>query len=106
MKKEVMVGGWEDRFRSDAEIIPVRVRIGYALDPLWSDSDPYCYYLGTNGKPFTATNQMDFHNQALDAYEAQLDQQIEVNNGVTLCVTAYETDGRRTASMQRSFRRQ
>ena len=59
----------------------------------WSNSDPYCYIEDTNGKPFTATNQMDFHNQALDAYEAQLDQQIEVNNGVTLCVTAYEKDG-------------
>ena len=58
-----------------------------------SNSDPHCYIEGTNGKPFTATNQMDFHNQALDAYEAQLDQQIEENNGVTLCVTAYEKDG-------------
>ena len=36
---------------------------------------------------------MDFHTQSLDAYEAQLDQQIEENNGVTLCVTAYEKDG-------------
>ena len=37
--------------------------------------------MDTNGKPFTATNQMDFHNQALDAYEARLDQQIEENKG-------------------------
>ena len=36
-----------------------------------------------NSSPVT---DMDFHNQSLDAYEAQLDQQIEVNNGVTLCV--------------------
>ena len=62
-----------------------------------------CYRLTTftaktrgphTGKPVTtATNQMDFHNSSLDRYEAQLDQQIEVNNGVTLCVTAYEKDG-------------
>ena len=49
--------------------------------------------MDTNGKPFTATNQMDFHNQALDAYEARLDQQIEENKGYRIAVTAYEKDG-------------
>ena len=86
-----MVGA--NRFRSDAKIIPVRVQIGYHLDPILVRFGSVLLYVGTNGKPFTATNQMDFHNQALDRYEAQLDQQIEVNNGVTLCVTAYEKDG-------------
>ena len=65
---------------------------GFTADPLWVRFGSVLLF-GNERKPFTATNQMDFHNQALDRYEAQLDQQIEVNNGVTLCVTAYEKDG-------------
>ena len=60
-------------------------RLATHMDPILVRFGSILLIWYTNGKPFTATNQMDFHNQSLDAYEAQLDQQIEENNGVTLC---------------------
>ena len=88
--------GWlevEDRFRSDAEIIPVRVRIANHLDPILVRFGSILLICGHEREAVHRNQPNGFHEQALDAYEAQLDQQIEENNGVTLCVTAYEKDG-------------
>ena len=63
--------------------IPVWVRIGYASDPLWVRFGSVLLLCGhERGSRSPQPTKWTF-TPSLDRYEAQLDQQIEVNNGVT-----------------------
>ena len=89
-----MVGGW-------CEPLPVRCRNHTSSGPDWlligSNTGPIRIHTVNmrtrTGSRLPQPTKWTFTTQSLDAYEARLDQQIEVNNGHRMCVTAYEKDG-------------